>query len=49
MQRRWLQESKATLHELAAEYAVSAERIRQIEKRAMQKLKEKLLPTHVAA
>ena len=49
LQRRWLQESKATLHELAAEYAVSAERIRQIEKRAMQKLKEKLLPTHVAA
>lgn len=42
LQRRWLQESKATLHELADEYGVSAERIRQIEKQAMQKLKQKL-------
>lgn len=41
--RRWLGESKATLHELAAEYKVSAERIRQIEKRAMQKMKGQLL------
>jgi len=39
VQRRWLSESKATLHELAAEYSVSAERIRQIEKRAMEKMK----------
>ena len=29
----------ATLHELAAEYGVSAERIRQIEQKAMQKMK----------
>jgi hypothetical protein len=29
--RRWLAEDKATLHELADEYRVSAERIRQIE------------------
>ncbi|GHA10066.1 RNA polymerase sigma factor RpoH [Arenicella chitinivorans] len=42
LQRRWLSESKATLHELAAEYNVSAERIRQIEKRAMQKMKGQL-------
>ena len=42
LKRRWLSESKATLHELAAEYNVSAERIRQIEKRAMQKMKGQL-------
>ncbi len=43
LQRRWLGESKSTLHELAAEYNVSAERIRQIEKRAMQKMKGQLV------
>ncbi len=37
--QRWLSEKKSTLHELAAKYAVSAERIRQIEKRAMEKMK----------
>jgi RNA polymerase sigma-32 factor len=37
--RRWLTEKKATLHELAAEYDVSAERIRQIEAQAIGKLK----------
>ncbi|MDZ7842082.1 MAG: RNA polymerase sigma factor RpoH [Gammaproteobacteria bacterium] len=43
VQRRWLDEDeKPTLHELAAEYKVSAERIRQIEKRAMEKMKERL-------
>jgi len=42
LQRRWLSDSKATLHELAAEYNVSAERIRQIEKRAMEKMKVQL-------
>lgn len=36
---RWLSEKKATLHELAARYNVSAERIRQLEKNAMKKLK----------
>ena len=49
LQRRWLQEPKATLHELAAEYDVSAERIRQIEKQAMQKLKQRLLPAYALA
>ena len=39
LNRRWLAESKETLHELADEYGVSAERIRQIEKAAMKKLK----------
>ena len=37
--RRWLAEQKATLHELAAEYQVSAERIRQIENNALKKLR----------
>jgi len=36
---RWLSEDKATLHDLAARYGVSAERIRQLEKNAMKKLK----------
>ena len=40
--RRWLAEDKATLHELAAEYGVSAERIRQLEKNAMEKIKASL-------
>jgi len=43
LQRRWLTEKKSTLHELAAEYHVSAERIRQIEKSAMNKLKAQLV------
>ncbi|MES9882441.1 MAG: RNA polymerase sigma factor RpoH [Sedimenticola sp.] len=43
LQARWLSEKKATLHELAAEYGVSAERIRQIEKAAMNKLKSHLI------
>lgn len=37
--QRFLSESKATLHDLAAKYNVSAERIRQIEKLALAKLK----------
>jgi len=46
IQRRWLvreEDSAATLHELAAEYGVSAERIRQIEAKALQKMKGALL------
>jgi len=40
VQRRWLvEDNPATLHELAAEYGVSAERIRQIEAKAMQKMR----------
>ncbi len=41
--QRWLVEEKATLHELAAKYEVSAERIRQIEKNAMKKLKNAIM------
>ena len=37
--RRWLAEEKSTLHELAAEYGISAERIRQLEQNAMKKLR----------
>jgi len=37
--RRWLTEPKATLHELADEYGVSAERIRQIESNAFKAIK----------
>jgi len=41
IRRRWLVEGeKATLHELAAEYQVSAERIRQIEQAAMRKMRQ---------
>ena len=39
LQRRYLADKKATLHDLAAEYSVSAERIRQIENSALKKLK----------
>jgi RNA polymerase sigma-32 factor len=46
LQRRWMTEDKATLHELADEYGVSAERIRQIEAGAINKLKA-LLPATV--
>lgn len=36
---RWLMDKKATLHELAERYNVSAERIRQLEQNAMKKLR----------
>ena len=39
LQRRYLADQKATLHDLADEYEVSAERIRQIENSALKKLK----------
>ena len=39
LQQRWLGDQKATLHELADKYGVSAERIRQLEKNAMNKIK----------
>ena len=39
LQRRWLDDKKATLHQLADEYGVSAERIRQLEKNAMKKVR----------
>lgn len=39
IRQRWLNEDKTTLHTLAAEYGVSAERIRQLEANAMKKLR----------
>ena len=39
IQRRWLDEDKATLQDLADEYGVSAERIRQVEANAMKKMR----------
>jgi RNA polymerase sigma-32 factor len=39
LQARWLGEGKSTLHELADKYGVSAERVRQLEKNAMQKVR----------
>jgi RNA polymerase sigma-32 factor len=39
IQRRWLNEDKATLQDLANEYGVSAERIRQVEANAMKKMR----------
>lgn len=42
LQQRWLADKKQTLHELAATYSVSAERIRQIEANAIKKLRKRL-------
>ena len=42
LQSRWLTDDKATLHELADRYSVSAERIRQLEKNAMNKIKAQM-------
>jgi RNA polymerase sigma-32 factor len=44
LQRRWMAEEKATLHELAEKYGVSAERIRQIESNAIGKLRGLMAP-----
>jgi RNA polymerase sigma-32 factor len=43
LQRRWLDDDKATLHELAAHYGVSAERIRQLEHVALKKIRSSML------
>ena len=42
LKARWLSEKKQTLHELAEQFGVSAERIRQIEKNAMNKMRLQL-------
>ena len=39
LERRWLLDNKSTLHELAEEYKVSAERIRQLEANALKKMR----------
>jgi RNA polymerase sigma-32 factor len=43
LEERWLTDDKSTLHELAAHFNVSAERIRQLEKNAIGKLKKTML------
>jgi len=43
LQQRWLADNKSTLHDLAAKYNVSAERIRQLEQSAMKKMKATLV------
>ena len=43
LQKRWLSDDKATLSELASLYGVSAERVRQIEKNAMAKIRKNML------
>lgn len=40
LQQRWLADDKLTLHDLAEKYGVSAERVRQLEKNAMKKLRQ---------
>jgi RNA polymerase sigma-32 factor len=49
IQSRWLTDDKTTLQELAQTYEVSAERIRQIEKNAMKKLKAAMLDAEAEA
>jgi RNA polymerase sigma-32 factor len=49
LQRRWMTDDKATLHELAGKYGVSAERIRQIEANALGKLRGFMAPAAAAA
>ncbi|HEY2592133.1 MAG TPA: RNA polymerase sigma factor RpoH [Steroidobacteraceae bacterium] len=44
LEQRWIGEDKATLHELADKYGVSAERIRQIESNALTKLRGFMTP-----
>jgi RNA polymerase sigma-32 factor len=44
MRARWMTEPKATLHDLAEQYGVSAERIRQIEANAIKKLRGLVVP-----
>jgi RNA polymerase sigma-32 factor len=43
VRRRWLSEEKPTLHDLAREYGISAERIRQIETKALEHMKDHLV------
>jgi len=42
LQSRYLKDEKSTLHTLADKYGVSAERVRQLENKAIKKLKERL-------
>ncbi len=49
LKQRWLVDKKATLQALALEHAVSPERIRQLEKNAIDKLKELILEADTVA
>ena len=50
LQNRWLKEDKAiTLHALAEKYGISAERVRQLEKNAMKKLRDYMLERAIVA
>jgi RNA polymerase sigma-32 factor len=49
IRRRWLDDNKPTLHDLAREYKVSAERIRQIEKKALTEMKRVIEPDSLGA
>src|ERR1700683_1247475 len=44
LKRRWMTDNKATLHELADEYGIPAERVRQVETNAISKLKGMMAP-----
>jgi RNA polymerase sigma-32 factor len=46
LKQRWLSAEKTTLEDLAAKYNISAERVRQLEKNAMDKLKTSLTTYH---
>ena len=46
IQKRWLSGDKSTLHDLADEFSISAERVRQIEKNAFKTLKREILPSY---
>jgi len=43
LEERWLSDDKTTLHDLADRYGISAERIRQLEKNAIAKLRKNML------
>ncbi|PXX93274.1 RNA polymerase sigma factor RpoH [Marinobacter vulgaris] len=49
LRERWLSDSKSTLHELADRYGVSAERIRQLEKNAMKKIRAQMTTEEAVA
>lgn len=49
LKSRWMTDEKATLHELAERYGVSAERIRQLEANAIKKLRAQVAPEAVEA
>ena len=44
VRRRWLTDEKSTLHELADEFSISAERVRQLEQNALKKLRKNIAP-----